>query len=110
MSTRRNEEGHTVFVCEPWAEAREVFLAGDFNGWNPGACRMGGGGQGQFRAALPLLPGDYQYRFLVDGRWQNDPTAELHVRSMRGTTNSVVRVRPAGDDLEMARHSVLYCA
>jgi len=55
-------------------EAQEVFLAGDFNNWDASANLMKKDKKGIWKTALSLKPGRYEYRFLVDGNWENDPS------------------------------------
>ena len=86
----------TVFVCQAKPEAREVYLVGEFNNWNPRADRMAKTKNG-FRKTLRLSPGEYQYKFLVDGHWHNDPAAAKQVPNAFGTTNSVIRVTDTSD-------------
>jgi 1,4-alpha-glucan branching enzyme len=81
----------TIFVCNLKPEAREVYLVGEFNNWDPRADRMVKT-KGAFRKTMQLAPGEYQYKFLVDGQWHNDPTAPRQIPNAFGTTNSVVRV------------------
>ena len=73
-------------------EPRKVFVAGDFNDWNPQAHPLQLFDGGTYRAVLRLAPGTYQYKFVVDGEWTPDPRAELHADNDHGTLNSVVRV------------------
>ena len=49
-------------------------------------------GDGHWRIAVPLKPGRYEYKFLVDGEWTADPQARLNVWNVHGTLNSVVEV------------------
>lgn len=93
---RTDSSGATVFVCEVKPDAREVYLVGEFNNWNPRADRMAKTKNG-FRKTLRLSPGEYQYKFLVDGQWHNDPGAAKQVPNRYGTTNSVVRVTDNSD-------------
>jgi 1,4-alpha-glucan branching enzyme len=81
----------TLFVCDFDPDAKEVYLVGDFNEWNPTADRMSRW-KGTFRRRISLEPGEYQYKFLVDGQWHNDPTAAAQVPNEFGTLNSVIRV------------------
>ena len=69
-----------------------VFIAGDFNDWNPQQHPLQMFDGGVYRAVLRLAPGTYQYKFVVDGEWTHDPRAELHAGNDHGTLNSVVRV------------------
>jgi 1,4-alpha-glucan branching enzyme len=82
----------TVFLCDLKPTAREVYLVGDFNNWNPRADRMTKTKVG-FRRTIQLTPGEYQYKFLVDGHWHHDPAADRQVPNEFGTMNSVVHVR-----------------
>ena len=62
------------FAFDPPPGAEQVFLAGSFNGWDSGITPMSRGGDGVFRAALPLQAGRWLYKFVVDGdRWTPDP-------------------------------------
>lgn len=86
----RNSNAETLFVCDVKAEAKAVYLVGEFNDWNPTTHRMTKKGTG-FHKKIQLPPGEYQYKFLVDGEWHNDPKAD-QVPNVFGTTNSVIRV------------------
>ena len=92
-NTKKNKRGNRplTFVYAPEGETRQVFLAGDFNGWDPAAGRMIKR-QGTFRKRMQLDPGEHQYKFVVDGEWQTDPAAQVQVPNGMGTMNSVVRV------------------
>lgn len=79
----------TRFVCKHVTNARKVYIAGDFNGWNPQADRMQKR-NGAFVKKMQLLPGEYQYKFVIDGEWHADPAAETQVPNDCGTLNSVV--------------------
>ena len=69
-------------------EAKEVTLAGSFNDWDPTARFLKVDGKGIWKTSMMLGPGAYEYRFLVDGQWQNDPKAE-GVHNPYGSQNSV---------------------
>ena len=70
-------------------EAKEVKLSGSFNDWNPENQPLKRNRNGVWETCLVLEPGTYQYRFLVDGQWQDDPHADDHVPNEYGTQNSV---------------------
>jgi hypothetical protein len=68
-----------------------VQLAGDFNDWVADGNEMEPSG-GIWQKVLPLPPGRYQYRYVVDGRWLPDPL-NLHVEPAPwGGYNSVVNL------------------
>ena len=79
------------FVCKGDSGAKQVFLAGDFNDWDPTATRMRGR-NGSFRKKMELAPGEYHYKFVVDGEWQTDPASMIQMANDKGSTNSVVHV------------------
>lgn len=81
----------TLFVCSFKPGAREVYLVGEFNNWDPSADRMSKA-KGKFQRKKQLAPGVYQYKFLVDGEWHTDPSAEAQVPNEFGTMNSVIRI------------------
>ena len=72
----------------------KVFLAGCFNDWNPTAKEMvDKKGDGVYSVTLSLTPGDYQYKFVIDGTWCADPECADWVQNDLGTLNSVKHVR-----------------
>ncbi len=64
-------EGEVIFSIRA-PEAKDVFLVGDFNNWNPTYEKMQKAGD-VFEVALYLLPGTYRYKYVVDGKWMTDP-------------------------------------
>jgi len=73
----------------PAPEAREVYLAGDFNNWDTSANPMKKDKKGTWKATVALKPGRYEYRFLVDGNWENDLFCAGCVPNEFGTQNCV---------------------
>ena len=73
-------------------EAREVTVAGDFNGWSPDAAPLEKTGDGDWAVRLMLRSGQYEYRFVVDGRWCEDPQASGRAACPFGGFNSVLLV------------------
>ena len=74
-------------------DAKSVFVAGSFNHWRPDATRLQPLANGLWTAELELPPGDYEYRFVVDGCWCSDPDAKETVPNPFGDHNAVLRVR-----------------
>ena len=72
--------------------ARQVNLAGNFNGWRPETTPMKNTGAGKWVVRLMLRSGQYEYRFLVDGRWSEDPQAAQRAANPHGGYNSVFTV------------------
>ena len=88
MSVHRRKSGEVAFIFDRTPSPARVFLVGDFNDWNPNAKRMIRSKNGSFRARLHLTPGDYEFRFLVDGQWVSDPTTE-QTRNPFGSSNRI---------------------
>ncbi len=76
--------------------AGHVSVAGTFNDWDTSSCPLkelkGGKSQGVWKRVLYLKPGEYEYRFVVDGAWQDDPNAPERRMNEFGTQNDVMRV------------------
>lgn len=70
--------------------AKEVYLAGDFNNWSVNSLPMGKDENGVWRLCLPLAVGRHEYRYMVDGEWQNDPRACGNAPNKFGSCNCVV--------------------
>lgn len=73
-------------------DAREVFLAGTFNEWNPAARPLKRDKNGIWATMMMLGPGDYEYRFVVDGEWWDDPRATERTANEHGTQNCIIRI------------------
>ena len=72
--------------------AQEVRVTGDFTHWTMPGIRLSHDGTGQWRTVLPLDPGEYQYRLLVDGTWQDHAEATARVANPFGSENCVLKV------------------
>lgn len=79
------------------ATAGDVRIAGDFNGWVPDrGVRSLIASEGQTRVwtkVLTLEPGTYQYRYVVDGEWREDPANPQSAPGPTGQPNSILHVR-----------------
>lgn len=72
-------------------EARQVAVAGDFNGWRPEATPLRRGEGGVWTVEVPLAPGRrYEYLFVVDGEWVGDPAAPATADDGFGGANAVL--------------------
>ena len=71
-------------------EAEKVFIAGDFNNWDPEKYPMRKLKSGICKKKIKLKPGCYEYLFIVDGKWQKDPENELSRPNPFGGENSVI--------------------
>ena len=71
-------------------DAQNVFLAGDFNSWDEKSHPWKRNSNGTWKINIDLMLGRYEYRFLVDGEWQNDPNCTNCVPNPYGNENCVL--------------------
>jgi 1,4-alpha-glucan branching enzyme len=90
----RMVEGGVEFVCFA-PKARRVAIVGDFNNWSTSADPMFDREEkGAWSITLPLPPGRYEYKFLIDGdKWIPDVGNPKKVKDGFGAYNSVVEVK-----------------
>ena len=78
------------------SSAGDVRIAGDFNGWVPDrGVRSLIASEGENRVwtkVLNLEPGTYQYRYVVDGEWREDPANPRSAPGPTGQPNSILQV------------------
>jgi len=88
---RRVEEGILFVLNAP--NAQNVYLTGEFTNWSREGIRMEKDEKtGLWRAVLHLEPGEYEYRFIVDGVWIKDPNNTDSVLNEFGQENSLLIV------------------
>ena len=75
-------------------KGKAVYVAGEFNKWDPTAKKMAYKAKdGVYAATVKLVPGEYQYKFVIDGTWCADPENVNSVQNDQGTFNSVLTVK-----------------
>lgn len=85
--------GEEVVFCARFEDAKKVLIAGDFNNWSPMSTPLATNGRpGVWSTALPLPPGRYRYRFVVDGAWVTDPHNQYTERNDFGELNNIIEV------------------
>jgi 1,4-alpha-glucan branching enzyme len=72
--------------------ASSVSVAGTFNDWQVDANPLVRGSDDVWRLGLELPTGRYEYRYIVDGKWTDDPTCAEFVANPFGGCNAVVYV------------------
>ena len=73
--------------------AKSVAIVGDFNDWNEKKHVMKKNGNGLWRKTLQLSPGTYEYKFIVDGEWVNDPQNDNHRANSFGSRNNIIQIQ-----------------
>jgi 1,4-alpha-glucan branching enzyme len=71
------------------SEAKAVHLAGDFNNWDSQATPLKMDKKGIWKTTFNLQPGRYEYRFLVDGNWENSTSCSGCIPNSFGSMNCV---------------------
>lgn len=70
----------------------EVYVAGDFNNWEPTKKLKDKNMNGTFQGTLLLdRQQNYEYKFVINGKWSVDPNCEEWIPNNFGSLNSVVK-------------------
>lgn len=70
--------------------AMSVLLVGDFTHWQSNPISLRKQPNGNWQTTVPLAPGTYHYRFLVDGEWRDDPECTVRVPNPYGEQDAVL--------------------
>ena len=71
--------------------SKKVKLGGDFNKWKPASLKNSK--KGIWSTNLKLKPGRYEYKFQIDGNWENDNQRQTElVSNGLGEANNVIVV------------------
>ncbi len=99
---RRDASGNTnsfigigdtlLFRLNGFTNAKSVILSGSFNGWNTNELIMNKTPTG-WELPYNLAAGNYEYKFIVDGRWITDPANPVSTGS-GDFANSSVSFKP----------------
>jgi len=85
--------GPDVMFAARFDNAKRVQIAGDFNNWSAMSTPLlPNGHASRWVTQLPLPPGKYRYRFVVDGKWMTDPNNERVETNEYGELNNVIEV------------------
>ena len=72
-------------------DAQIVDIAGSFNNWTLKPMKRGK--DGIWKTTFRPPPGIYEYKFLIDHRWMEDPSHQDKTSDGHGGSNSVCRVQ-----------------
>ncbi len=91
LSPRRIGSGVLFSVYEP--NAKQVYLAGDFNNWSASEDFMyDSDGNGLWQRMIPLRNGKHRYKYVVDGEYIVDPNNPHTESDEIGTPYSLVEL------------------
>jgi len=92
-SSEEEKESGEIDLTLIAPEAKEIYVAGSFNNWQiDKVFLMDRSGDGLWSKKLVLPAGRYQYKFVIDGIWKEDPNNESQEDDMMGGKNSVIEV------------------
>ena len=82
-----------VTFTVPAEEANEVVVAGNWNEWNATAEPLKKLKNGTFKTTVDLESGSsYEFKYIVDGQWQNDEQADAYAWNEFATENGVLNL------------------
>jgi 1,4-alpha-glucan branching enzyme len=93
MAERNQKKRITFQLYAPGAG--EISVSGSFNDWDSAGRPLKQQKDGKWKTTATLEPGVYEYRFIVDGTWQDDPNASEKRLNEYGSHNSIIRVNGA---------------
>lgn len=70
--------------------AKQVYLAGEMTDWDNAKKPMSKAKNGKWSATVDLAPGQWLYKFVVDGQWVTDPASSLNDNDGQGGRHSFV--------------------
>ncbi|WP_109434282.1 glycogen-binding domain-containing protein [Aquimarina sp. AU119] len=80
------------FILNGFLDAQQVIIAGSFNNWSEGEYKMTRTKNG-WADTLMLSGGKHHYKFIVDGKWMEDPDNPVKEYDFKGNVNSVCMVK-----------------
>lgn len=73
-------------------QAKSAAVTGEFTNWSREGIPMKQDTDGLWNAVVDIRPGEYEYRFIVDGVWMRDPNNRDYIRNEFGQENSLLIV------------------
>ncbi len=82
-----------LLFIQPDVKARQVAIAGDFNGWDPATTPLKRDENlGVWQTCVSVPPGRYRYRLVLDGQWVQDPYNSYVESNPFGELNNIIVV------------------
>ena len=92
FTAKPDENGNSCFKLNGFKNAKKVVLSGTFNRWDENVFRMNKTPDG-WELTLQLKPGDYEYKFIVDGNWMEDPNNPAKKTNEYNGYNSLISIK-----------------
>ncbi len=86
-----DENGNATFKIKGYKNAQKVNVSGTFSRWNEDYFNMLKTEDG-WELTLQLRPGEYEYKFIIDGEWITDAENPLMNKNEFDGFNSVIRI------------------
>lgn len=87
-----------TFYLSGYRKAKEVILAGTFNNWDEQSYKMRfNADEDIWTMTINLSPGTYEYKFIIDGTWTEDPGNLNRRTNEHNTENSIVIIQANGE-------------
>lgn len=103
--SRKGDKAKVTFVLPDDGNPEEVFVAGDFNSWNPGATLLRRRGEVR-SASLTLSTGRrYAFRYYRGGRWFNDEDADDYETNDYKEKNCILDLTERGPETDQSGSS-----
>ena len=93
VTAKRLKDFYAVTISIDAPGADSVFIVGDFNNLSISDKSKLERVNGARRKRLSLSKGSHQYRFVVDGKWLEDPKNPHTVVNPYGELNSIIDVK-----------------
>jgi len=91
-TAKPDTNGNAHFYLKGYENANRVILSGTFNRWNEEDFKMKKI-KGGWKISLKLKPDTYEYKFIVDGNWMEDPDNPNKVYNEHLTFNSILNLK-----------------
>jgi len=91
-TAKPNINGNAHFYLKGYENADKVILSGTFNRWNEEDFKMNKI-KGGWKLSLNLKPDTYEYKFIVDGNWMEDPDNPNKIYNEHLTFNSILNLK-----------------
>jgi hypothetical protein len=85
-----------IFNYRADGKDRKIYLAGNFNNWNPedsNYLMKDEDGDGVWSITVKLAPGTYQYKYVIESKWTQDPYGPEEAPDGYGGRNSKFEVK-----------------